>query len=72
MEHKGKQNNAYLEFKDLSDDDKDLLILYEEKTAKMLGKYNTEFDAKCIKNKYGNCVFPPFVLNMMRLVVKYH
>lgn len=63
--------DKYRTFSELTDEEKDTILLYEEKIARMQEKYYTTFDSKKIKTKYGDCIFPPFVLRMMKLVLDY-
>lgn len=66
-----KNGSGYKTFAELTEEEVDTLIFYECFCAELNGNYKTSFSKSDIKSRYGNCTFPPFVLNMMKEIQKF-
>ena len=63
-------SNNYKTYKDLTDEELQILLSYEIKVGKIYHRISSFCDFIELKKIYGNCTFPPYVLNSMKLVVE--
>jgi hypothetical protein len=67
---KKNQNKDIILFEDLSENDKKMILKYEEVVGKIYGRRKRSLTLNDIKKQYSGCVIPKFCLNMMKLVIE--
>lgn len=67
---KKNQNKDIILFEDLSENDKKMILKYEEVVGKIYGRRKRSLTLNDIKKQYSGCVIPNFCLNMMKLVIE--
>ena len=65
-----KNTGVYKTYQDLTDEEIEDLIFYENFCERVAGRYVKTFNKKDIINKYGHCSIPPFVLRTIHLLRK--